>query len=163
MRIRQVSSMSPNTNTNIKWDPSRLRLNQGGVAGLQGAIRRGRRPSPIRGKFIAGPIDVSWVVQASRLGVKALLVGLALWHLKRLRLADTFIVSSLMMQEWGVQPDAKTRALRALERAGLIRIERRGKRSPRVTLVVGNGLEGGTVAAVDSSGQPGTVVLVVQP
>src|SRR5664280_1341869 len=163
MRIRQVSSMSPNTNTSISWDPSRLRLDQDGARRSQGGTRRGRRVSPIRGKFIAGPIDVSWVVQASRLGVKALLVGLALWHLKRLRLADTFIVSSLMMQEWGVQPDAKTRALRALERAGLIRIERRGKRSPRVTLVVGNGLEGGTVAAVDSSGQPGTVVLVVQP
>jgi hypothetical protein len=35
--------------------------------------------------------------------------------------------------EWGA--DAKSRALRALEHAGL---ERREKRSPRVTLVVGN-------------------------
>ena len=26
MRIRQVSSMSPNTNSNVSWDPSRLRL-----------------------------------------------------------------------------------------------------------------------------------------
>src|ERR1039458_9411236 len=109
MRIRQVSSMSPNTNTNISWDPSRLRLDQDGVGRLQGVTRRGRRLSPIRGKFIAGPIDVSWVVQASRLGVKALLVGLALWHLKRLRQADTFIVSNLMMQEWGIEPDAESR------------------------------------------------------
>jgi DNA-binding transcriptional ArsR family regulator len=62
-----------------------------------------------------------------------------------------------MMQEWGVQPDAKTRALRKLEKAGLIRIERRGKRSPRVTLVVGNTFEGATVAAVDNSGQPRAV------
>jgi DNA-binding transcriptional ArsR family regulator len=150
--------MSPNTNTKVNWDPSSLRLNQNGVKRSQFGTRRGRRPSPIRGKFIAGPVDVSWVVQASRLGVKALLVGLALWHLKRLRLADTFIVSNLMMQGWGVQPDAKTRALRALERAGLIRIERRGKRSPRVTLAVGTGLEGGTVAAVDSSVEPRTAV-----
>jgi hypothetical protein len=67
--------------------------------------------------------------------VKALLVGLALWHLKKLRQADTFIVSNLMLQEWGVQPDAKNRALRALERASLIRVERRGKRSPLVTLI----------------------------
>ena len=147
--------MSPNTNTNISWDPSCLRLNQDGVRRLQGGIRRGRRVSPIRGKFIAGPIDVSWVVQASRLGVKALLVGLALWHLKKLRQADTFIVSNLMLQEWDVQPDAKTRALRKLEKAGLIRIERRGKRSPQVTLVVGNRVQGGTVAAAVSSGQLG--------
>jgi len=130
--------MSPNTNTKINWDPSHLRLDQDGARRLQGGIRRGRRASPIRGKFIAGPIDVSWVVQASRLGVKALLVGLALWHLKKLRQADTFTVSNLMVQEWDIQPDAKTRALRKLEKAGLIKIARRGKRSPRVSLVVGN-------------------------
>jgi len=87
------------------------------------------------------------VVQASRLGVKALLVGLALWHLKKLRQADTFIVSNLMVEDWGIQPDAKRRALRALEEAGLIRIERRGKRSPLVTLVIGNRFEGGTDVA----------------
>jgi hypothetical protein len=127
--------MSPHSST---WDPSSLRLNQDGVRRLQGGVRRGRRASPIRGKFIAGPIDVQWVVQASRLGVKALLVGLALWHLKKLRQADIFTVSNLMLQEWGVQPDAKSRALRALERAGLIRVERRGKRSPHVALIVGN-------------------------
>jgi hypothetical protein len=40
-----------------------------------------------------------------------------------------------MLQDWGIQPDAKTRALRKLEKAGLITIERRGKRSPQVTLV----------------------------
>jgi hypothetical protein len=91
--------------------------------------------SPIKGKFIAGPIDVDWVCRASRIGVKALLVGLALWHLKGLRKADTFIVSNLMLRDWGILPDAKWRALRKLEVAGLIRIERRGKRSPQVTLV----------------------------
>jgi DNA-binding transcriptional ArsR family regulator len=75
------------------------------------------------------------VCQASRLGVKALLVGLALWHLKGLRRDDSFLVSNLMLQEWGIQPDAKRRALRKLEKAGLITVERQGKRSPRVTLV----------------------------
>jgi DNA-binding transcriptional ArsR family regulator len=91
------------------------------------------------------------VVHASRLGVKALLVGLALWHLKKLRQADTIIVSNLMLRDWGIEPDAKSRALRKLEKAGLIRIERRGKRSPLVTLVVGNTVNGGKAAAVDSS------------
>jgi DNA-binding transcriptional ArsR family regulator len=142
--------MSPNTNSNTKWDPSRLRLNQGGVARLQGGTRNGRQASPIRGKFIAGPVDVKWVCQASQLGVKALLVGLALWHLKGLRKADTFIVSNLMLHDWGIGPDAKRRALRALEQAGLIKIDRRGKRSPQVTLVVENRFEGGTVAAASA-------------
>jgi DNA-binding transcriptional ArsR family regulator len=148
--------MSPNTNispnTKSTWDPSCLRLDPTGVAGLKGRTYRGRQRSPIRDKFIAGPIDVSWVCQASRLGCKALLVGLALWHLKGLRRSNSFTVSNLMLQEWGIQPDAKTRALRALEKAGLITIERRGKRSPRVTLIVGNTSNGGTVAA--ASGKP---------
>jgi DNA-binding transcriptional ArsR family regulator len=142
--------MSPNTDT--IWDPTRLRLGQDGVARLNGGPSRGRKPSPIRNKFIAGPIYVSWVCQASLLGVKALLVGVALWHLKGLRRDNGFLVSNLMLQEWGIQPDAKTRALRALEKAGLITIDRRGKRSPRVTLIVGNTSNDGTVAA--SSGKP---------
>jgi hypothetical protein len=65
------------------------------------------------------------------------LVGLALWHIKGLRKADVFIVSNLMLREWDVQPDAKQRALRKLEGAGLIRIERRGRRSPQVALCFG--------------------------
>jgi DNA-binding transcriptional ArsR family regulator len=138
--------MSPNSNTT--WDPTRFRLGQDGAARLDRGLRRGQRASPIQDKCIAGPIDVSWVCQASRLGVKALLVGLALWHLKGLRRDNSFLVSNLMLQEWGIQPDAKRRALGALEKAGLIAIERRGKRSPRVTLVVGNTSNGGgTVAA----------------
>ena len=128
--------MSPNTNTNSKWDPSRLQLRRAGSTRFQGGIRHGRRVSPIRGKFIAGPVDVSWVCKASRLGVKALLVGLALWHLRGLRKADTFVVSNIMLRDWGVQQDAKRRALRALQKIGLIKIERLGKRSPQVTLVV---------------------------
>jgi hypothetical protein len=132
--------MSPNTtmspNTKSIWDPSCLRLDQTEMARLQGGTRRGRQPLPIRDKFIAGPVDVSWVCQASRLGVKALLVGLALWHLKGMRRDNGFLVSNMMLREWGIQPDAKGRALRALEKAGLIAIERRGKRSPRVALIV---------------------------
>jgi hypothetical protein len=129
--------MSP-SNTNLSWDPSSLRLvlNDGRTVSVR--ARRGRRASPIRGKFIAGPVDVSWVCQASKLGVKALLVGLALWHIKGLRRSETFILSNVIVEEWGILSDAKSRALRALERAGLIRIERRGKRSPQVTLVVGH-------------------------
>ena len=83
--------------------------------------------------------------------MKALFVGLALWHIKGLRKADTFIVSNVMLQDWGIQPDAKRRALRSLERAGLIRVERRGKRSPQVTLVAENRFDGGKVAAADNS------------
>jgi hypothetical protein len=39
-----------------------------------------------------------------------------------------------MLADWGVQPDAKRRALLKLERAGLITVQRAGKRSPQVTI-----------------------------
>jgi hypothetical protein len=129
--------MSPNTNSNISWDPSLLRLNQNRVAGSPCIARRGRRVLPIQDRFIAGPLNVSWLCRASHLGVKALLVGLALWHIRGLRKTDTFVVSNLMLQDWDIQADAKRRALRKLEIAGLIKVGRRGKRSPQVTLVVG--------------------------
>ena len=146
MRIRQVSSMSIN-NGSPSWDLNCLRFDPNNIAGLEGRTGRdrGRRVSPIIGRFIAGPVDVAWVLQASQLGVTALLVGLALWHLKGLRRADSFIVSNLMMQEWGIRPDAKSRALRKLEKAGLVIVGRQGKRSPRVTLVVGNTVEAGVL------------------
>jgi hypothetical protein len=83
-------------------------------------------------------VDVVWLSRARKLGVTALWVGLGLWFLRGLRRSNSFTVSNLMMREWGVQPDAESRALRALEQAGLIIIARREKRSPRVTLVVGN-------------------------
>jgi hypothetical protein len=94
-------------------------------------------------KFIKGPLDFVWFSEARQLGVTALWVGLGLWFLRGLRRSNSFTVSNLMMQEWGVQPDAKARALRALERAGLITVERRGKRSPRVTLIVEAASNGG--------------------
>jgi DNA-binding transcriptional ArsR family regulator len=92
----------------------------------------------------AGPVDVDWLSQARKLGVTALWVGLSLWFLRGLKRSDSFIVSNLMLQERDVLPDAKRRALRTLEKAGLITIELRGKRSPRVTLVVQNSRNGGS-------------------
>jgi hypothetical protein len=128
--------MSPNTKAT--WDPTCLRLDQGGVARSRDGTRRGRRISHIQGKYIAGPLDFAWLSAARELGVTVLWVGLGLWFLRGLRHSDSFIVSNLMMREWGVEPDAKSRALRALENAGLITVERRGKRSPIATLVIGN-------------------------
>lgn len=139
--------MSPNTNmsSNTKsiWDPSCLQLDRAKLAQLNGGPRRGRQPLTIPNKFIKGPLSFVWLSEARQLGVTALWVGLGLWFLRGLRRSNSFIVSNLMMQEWGVQPDAKARALRALEKAGLITVERRGKRSPQVTLVVGNLSNGG--------------------
>jgi hypothetical protein len=125
--------MSNNNDSRASWDPSNLVLAD--AAPSPTANRKSRRASSVRGKFIAGPIDIFWLSEARKLGVTTLWVGLGLWFLRGLRRSDSFILSNLMMQKLGVQPDAKGRALRKLEKAALITIEPRGRRSPRVTLV----------------------------
>jgi hypothetical protein len=96
-------------------------------------------PESFRGQFILGPIDVSWILRAVRLGVKALLCGLALWYLHGLRRKwktyDRKAVSNLALDCWGISPDAKRRALLKLANAGLIEVEYRGKRSPLVMIL----------------------------
>ena len=137
-RIRQVSSMSNNNSDSTYWDPSSLRLDPSAVPPAPLATRRGRRISPIKNKFIKGPVDFAWLSSAQKLGVTALWLGTCLWFLRGLKGSDSFLVSNMVAQEWGLLPDAKSRALRKLEMAGLITVERRGKRSPRVTLVLTN-------------------------
>lgn len=121
------------SNTNDPWDPSRLTVACAPTA--TGMHRSPHKGASIQGPFIAGPITVSWIAKARPLGVTALWVALGLLHLKGLRRSNTFIVSNRKMEQWGVLPDAKSRALKSLERAGLIRVERRGKRNPIVTIV----------------------------
>jgi hypothetical protein len=94
---------------------------------------------PFRGQFILGPVDVSWIFRAVRLGVKALLCGLALWYLhgrrRKWKAYDRKAVSNLALDGWGISPDAKRRALLKLANAGLIEVQYRHKRSPRVTIL----------------------------
>lgn len=117
-----------------RWDPNKLALPSGTAAPSQRSRKAHRAVHP-QGRFVKGPIDVAWLLHARKLGVTAYHVGLGLWYLQGLKRASTFLVSNLMMQDWGVSGDAKARALQALERAGLVIVERRGKRSPRVTLL----------------------------
>lgn len=143
-RIRPVSSMSNHTSRG-DWDPARLRIPPGDVRPTKPVARRGRKVARIQGRFIAGPVDFAWMARARQLGVTPLWVGLCLWHLRGLRRLDSFAVSNIMARDWGVQPDAKRRALVVLERAGLISVTRAARRSPVVTLVVPR-------AAIDSGG-----------
>jgi hypothetical protein len=96
-------------------------------------------PGSLRGQFILGPVDVSWILRAGGLGVKALLCGLALWYLhgrrRKWKTYDRKAVSNLALDGWGIFPDAKRRALLKLANAGLIEVEYRGKGSPRVMIL----------------------------
>ena len=117
------------------FDPSNFRLGEKPTNSTREAQVPFRRMLVPGAPFIAGPVDMTWMSQARKLGVTALWVGLMLWFLRGLRRSDNIKVSNKMLRKWGVEPDAKTRALRKLEKAQLITVERRGRRSPRVTIL----------------------------
>lgn len=128
--------MSNSSKDMTKWEVASLALKPSQEAANEGGVRRdGRRAPHPRGAFIKGPLQVRWLLQARPLGVTALSVGLCLWYLRGLRGTESVVLSNITMREWSVSPDAKARALRALEKAGLVTIERRGKRSPLVTIL----------------------------
>ena len=87
-------------------------------------------------RFIRGPFQWSQVRTASRLPGKAVVVWLLLHHQSCLRRRPREItMPNAMLAEFGVDRFAKARALRDLERGGLIRVKRAKGQSSRITLV----------------------------
>jgi DNA-binding transcriptional ArsR family regulator len=88
--------------------------------------------------FLRGPIPLPWLARASVLPGKALAVALALYFLSGLRgnqLHDLRL-SSATLKRLGVgDRSTKYRALRALERAGLVRVVRQRGKNPLVTIL----------------------------
>ena len=113
---------------------------------LVGEAKPTRRKPSLRGRFLKGPVPMPWLAHALHVGAgSGLGVGVVLWHLCGLKHNEkTILLSNVEVERWGISRQAKWRALGALERAGLITIERRGKRSPMVTLVAGKPQEGET-------------------
>jgi hypothetical protein len=68
---------------------------------------------------------MSWLTVAAQLPGKALVVGIALWRLSGAVNSKTVRLGNREMEVWGVDRNAKSRALRALGQAGLIKIEQR--------------------------------------
>jgi hypothetical protein len=89
-------------------------------------------------QFLKGPVPWDWVARAAALPGKApLLVGLSLWRLKGLKPGrDTVMLDNAALEPFRIDPAAKSRAVRALEKAGLVSVTRRKGRFPRVTLLV---------------------------
>ena len=88
--------------------------------------------------FLRGPIPKDWLCTASRAaghgsGFK---VAIALWYLSGLnRQAKTVKLRGSVLRELGVERHAGYRGLQALERAGLVIVERRSGQSPVVTIL----------------------------
>ncbi len=95
----------------------------------------------ITGEFIKGPIPLAWLSAAARLPGKApLAVGLAIWFEAGRRRSNEFILTTAILNRFGVHRKAKYKALSELEHARLIRVYRKPRRNPVVTILDGKNL-----------------------
>jgi hypothetical protein len=96
---------------------------------------RESKSSVSSGRFLKGPIPWFWVTAAMGLPGRALPVGLCLWRLVGAMRSDTVSFGNADLRPLGIDRAAKSRALRALERAGLIAVVHQPGRFPRVTVL----------------------------
>jgi hypothetical protein len=86
-------------------------------------------------KFLKGPIPWKWIARAAELPGAALAVGLCIWRLVGATRRSSVKLSNKECELLGVSRYAKSRALRSLELAGLVSVEHRRGRFPRVEIV----------------------------
>ena len=88
--------------------------------------------------FLKGPIPCHWLERAAKLSGKALHVAVALWFLAGLTRRREVKLTRSTLKRFGVLPDAARRALGALEKDGLVSVQRSPGRSPLVSLQDGD-------------------------
>jgi hypothetical protein len=86
------------------------------------------------GLYLKGPVPWEWLTAAAGLPGKALIVGLCLWRLAGAMKSRTVTLGNADLEALGVDRAAKSRAVTALEGAGLITVARAPSRFPAVTL-----------------------------
>jgi hypothetical protein len=86
-------------------------------------------------KFLRGPVPYTWITTAARLPGKALHVAIAMWFQAGLNDNRTVKLSPKILRDLGIERRTGYRALKALEGAGLISIERQVGSAPQVTLL----------------------------
>ena len=88
-----------------------------------------------RAEQLQASIPPDWLAAAAHLPGKSLHVGIALWRAAGVQNARTVLLSNTAVHRFGLDRNAKYRALAWLEEAGLISVERQVGRSPVVTLL----------------------------
>jgi hypothetical protein len=97
-----------------------------------------KKTRPKGEKFIRGPLPHWWMCRAGQLPGAALHVGLILWHMAFIKNSLAVNLTSASLQEMGVGKNAKHLALKSLEEAGLVKVERVHGKNPTVTILDGD-------------------------
>jgi DNA-binding transcriptional ArsR family regulator len=95
-----------------------------------------KKASRITGGFLKGPIPLKWLSIACDLGGKTLATALAIRYMQGLKkTAPIKVTTETLTRFFCVDRSAKARALKALESAGLITIERKQGKKPIITIL----------------------------
>jgi hypothetical protein len=113
----------------------RFRLGSGFMAYVPETKQGVKRYRPKGDRSLAGPVPMARVHAADNLGKRVLLVGLVVWHKRGMRKTPSVALTTKDVKRYGIDRQTKYRALRKLEDAKLISVERQGNQSPRVTLL----------------------------
>ena len=114
-------------------DPDRLRLRN--TRTKSPVLSKQRVPRISKGeRFLRGPIPLNWLSTAATLPGRSLHVGVALWLEAGLRNSAVVPLSNITGRHFGLDRNAKYRALAWLESAGLVTVERKLGRAPMVTI-----------------------------
>lgn len=84
--------------------------------------------------LLHGPLPLDWLRHAAKLPGKSLHVGVALWFQAGLLRAHIVPLSNRLGREFGLDRNAKYRALSWLETAGLVIVQRKLGRTPMITI-----------------------------
>ena len=107
-------------------------------AGRHSNDRKPRLPEPRPGEYyLTGPIPMRWVRRATRLPGKAWQLGCALWFEALCsKNRSPVVILQRRKREWfGLERRAFYRALEALQKAKLIRVEPRRGKAPEITIL----------------------------
>src|SRR5271166_241433 len=119
---------------NIPFDIENFRLSNNYI-GSHAEPPKNPKKRRVAGNFVKGPIPTEWLQKASALPGKAFQMGVVIWYLFGLRKDSTVTLANGLLEQFHISRKAKYRGLRALEAAGLIAVECRNYRNPRVTII----------------------------
>lgn len=125
------------TNRKAPDDLTLFRLPADQAAHLQHKSRTSapRRLTRQSGMFLKGPVTWLWLSRAGQLPGKVLHVAVVVHLLAGMRRGGPVSLSRARLRELGVDRHAAYRALRRLEEAGLVAVQRRRGRQPVVTIL----------------------------
>jgi len=116
-------------------DPNRLRIDRTTTSRVMSSAQSMPPRPKAGGMFLRGPIPLDWLSRAAALPGRSLHVAIAIWFMAGLKKTRSVPVSNITGLQFGLDRNAKYRALEWLENANLVSVVRQAGRAPIVTIL----------------------------